>query len=50
MAAFNEINARLREIYRIFSMGGDATLEFVDAFDPFMGLNYSVMPPKKAWR
>ena len=31
-------------------MGGDATLELQDAFDPFQGLNYSVMPPKKAWR
>lgn len=31
-------------------MGGDATLEFVDSFDPFQGISYSVMPPKKAWR
>lgn len=50
LRAFHEINGRLREIYRVFSMGGDAALELVDSFDPFQGVAYAVMPPKKAWR
>ncbi|KAH0575730.1 SMC4-like protein [Spironucleus salmonicida] len=50
LTAFNDINQKLREIYRIFSMGGDAILELVNHFDPFEGIQFSVMPPKKAWR
>lgn len=38
MQAFNEINSKLREIYRIFSMGGDATIDLINPFDPFDGL------------
>ncbi|CAL6019611.1 SMC4-like_protein [Hexamita inflata] len=50
LKSLDEINERLREIYRIFSMGGDALLECIDNLDPFLGLQYSVMPPKKSWR
>ena len=31
-------------------MGGDALLELQNHFDPFEGVLFSVMPPRKAWR
>lgn len=31
--------------------GGDAELELIDSLDPFSdGINFSVRPPKKAWK
>lgn len=31
--------------------GGDAEMELIDSLDPFTdGVNFSVRPPKKAWK
>lgn len=48
---FNQISMRLKEMYQMITMGGNAELEFVDSLDPFSeGINFSVMPPKKSWK
>jgi structural maintenance of chromosome 4 len=37
--------------YQMITLGGDAELEWVDAYDPFKGgINFSVRPPKKSWK
>ncbi|KAJ1916560.1 Structural maintenance of chromosomes protein 4 [Mycoemilia scoparia] len=51
MAGFNKISYRLKEMYQMITMGGNAELELVDSLDPFSeGLVFSVMPPKKSWK
>jgi structural maintenance of chromosome 4 len=51
MAGFNEISQKLKEMYQMITMGGNAELELVDSLDPFSeGILFSVMPPKKSWR
>eukprot|EP00768_Dysnectes_brevis_P004155 gnl/Dysnectes_brevis/2963_a3644_710.p1 GENE.gnl/Dysnectes_brevis/2963_a3644_710~~gnl/Dysnectes_brevis/2963_a3644_710.p1 ORF type:complete len:1242 (-),score=281.18 gnl/Dysnectes_brevis/2963_a3644_710:34-3759(-) len=47
---FQIISTRLREMYRTLTLGGDAQLELVDTFDPFEGVVFSVMPPRKSWK
>ena len=48
---FDIITARLKEMYQMITMGGNAELEFVDTLDPFSeGISFSVMPPKKSWK
>lgn len=48
---FGKINMKLKEVYRMLTKGGDAQLEIIDIFDPFSeGINFSVRPPKKAWK
>ncbi|KAF9140327.1 hypothetical protein BGX30_006698 [Mortierella sp. GBA39] len=51
MAGFQIISMRLKEMYQMITMGGNAELELVDSLDPFSeGIIFSVMPPKKSWK
>lgn len=51
MTGFREISQRLKEMYQLITMGGNAELELVDSLDPFSeGVIFSVMPPKKSWK
>ncbi|KAK1818107.1 Structural maintenance of chromosomes protein 4 [Friedmanniomyces endolithicus] len=51
MEGFSIISMRLKEMYRMITMGGNAELELVDSLDPFSeGILFSVMPPKKSWK
>jgi len=51
MAGFSVITLRLKEMYQMITLGGDAELELVDSLDPFSeGLVFSVRPPKKSWK
>ncbi|KAJ1819544.1 Structural maintenance of chromosomes protein 4 [Coemansia sp. RSA 2599] len=51
MTGFNVISYKLKEMYQMVTLGGNAELELVDSLDPFSeGLVFSVMPPKKSWK
>ncbi|KAI5998259.1 RecF/RecN/SMC [Pisolithus albus] len=51
MAGFNLISLKLKEMYQMITLGGNAELELVDSMDPFSeGIIFSVMPPKKSWK
>jgi len=51
MEGFGIITAKLKEMYQMITMGGDAELELVDSLDPFTeGIVFSVRPPKKSWK
>ncbi|KAK4676068.1 Structural maintenance of chromosomes protein 4 [Podospora pseudoanserina] len=51
MEGFSTISLRLKEMYQMITMGGNAELELVDSLDPFSeGILFSVMPPKKSWK
>jgi structural maintenance of chromosome 4 len=51
MAGFSTITLRLKEMYQMITLGGDAELELVDSCDPFSeGIVFSVRPPKKSWK
>ncbi|CAG8592645.1 10545_t:CDS:10, partial [Ambispora leptoticha] len=51
MQGFTLISQKLKEMYQIITMGGNAELELVDSLDPFSeGILFSVMPPKKSWK
>jgi len=51
MAAFSIITSKLKEMYQMITLGGDAELELVDSLDPFSeGIVFSVRPPKKSWK
>jgi structural maintenance of chromosome 4 len=51
MQGFSTISLRLKEMYQMITMGGNAELELVDSLDPFSeGILFSVMPPKKSWK
>jgi structural maintenance of chromosome 4 len=51
MEGFVIISLRLKEMYQMITMGGNAELELVDSLDPFSeGILFSVMPPKKSWK
>ena len=51
MSAFRQISLKLKELYQLITMGGNAELELVDSLDPFTeGILFSVMPPKKSWK
>ncbi|KAJ8679871.1 hypothetical protein QAD02_015658 [Eretmocerus hayati] len=50
-AGFTMITGKLKEMYRMITLGGDAELELVDSLDPFSeGIVFSVRPPKKSWK
>ncbi|XP_046393575.1 structural maintenance of chromosomes protein 4 [Ischnura elegans] len=50
-AGFSTITFKLKEVYQMITLGGDAELELVDSLDPFSeGVNFSVRPPKKSWK
>ncbi|KAH8094744.1 RecF/RecN/SMC [Cristinia sonorae] len=51
MNGFSTISLKLKEMYQMITLGGNAELELVDSMDPFAeGIIFSVMPPKKSWR
>ena len=51
MAGFGIITSKLKEMYQMITLGGDAELELVDSLDPFTeGIVFSVRPPKKSWK
>ncbi|KAK9798137.1 hypothetical protein WJX73_006477 [Symbiochloris irregularis] len=51
MSGFNSISLKLKEMYQMITLGGDAELELVDSLDPFTeGIVFSVRPPKKSWK
>ncbi|KAI0253228.1 RecF/RecN/SMC N terminal domain-containing protein [Lactifluus subvellereus] len=51
MVGFSTISLKLKEMYQMITLGGNAELELVDSMDPFSeGIIFSVMPPKKSWR
>lgn len=35
LIGYNIIKLKLKEMYQMITLGGDATLEMVDSFDPF---------------
>ncbi|KAL1702733.1 RecF/RecN/SMC [Schizophyllum commune] len=48
---FNQISLKLKEMYQLITIGGNAELEYHDSLDPFSeGIDFSVMPPKKSWK
>ncbi|XP_064456079.1 structural maintenance of chromosomes protein 4-like isoform X2 [Ornithodoros turicata] len=51
MTGFGIITTKLKEMYQMITLGGDAELELVDSLDPFSeGIVFSVRPPKKSWK
>eukprot|EP00435_Cladocopium_sp_Y103_P033627 s1533_g8.t1 len=51
MEGFSVISMKLKEMYQMITLGGDAELELVDTLDPFNeGIHFSVRPPKKSWK
>lgn len=51
MEGFSIISMKLKEMYQMLTLGGDAELELVDNLDPFSeGIVFSVRPPKKSWK
>lgn len=51
MQGFSVITLKLKELYQMITLGGDAELELVDSLDPFSeGIVFSVRPPKKSWK
>ena len=51
MHGFHIISSKLKQVYQMITMGGNAELELVDSMDPFSeGVLFSVMPPKKTWK
>mmetsp|Transcript_6086 Transcript_6086/g.9026 ORF Transcript_6086/g.9026 Transcript_6086/m.9026 type:complete len:1325 (+) Transcript_6086:13-3987(+) len=51
MLGFGVISLKLKEMYQMITLGGDAELELVDSLDPFSeGIVFSVRPPKKSWK
>lgn len=51
MSGFSVITLKLKELYQMITLGGDAELELVDSLDPFSeGIVFSVRPPKKSWK
>ncbi|XP_074657787.1 structural maintenance of chromosomes protein 4-like isoform X2 [Tubulanus polymorphus] len=51
MTGFTVITTRLKEMYQMITLGGDAELELVDSLDPFSeGIVFSVRPLKKSWK
>jgi hypothetical protein len=49
MRGFSIITSKLKEMYQMITLGGDAELELVDSLDPFSeGINFrsaSYLPP-----
>lgn len=41
MAGFNAISLKLKEMYQMITLGGDAELELVDTLDPFSEVCYN---------
>ncbi|GIZ00639.1 structural maintenance of chromosomes protein 4 [Caerostris extrusa] len=51
MKGFNIITLKVKELYQMLTLGGDAELELVDSIDPFSeGIEFSVRPLRKSWK
>jgi hypothetical protein len=51
LEGFSFISSKLKEMYQLITIEGNAELELVDSLDPFSeGVLFSVMPPKKSWK
>ncbi|XP_055950961.1 structural maintenance of chromosomes protein 4-like [Argiope bruennichi] len=51
MRGFNIITLKVKELYQMLTLGGDAELELVDSIDPFSeGIEFSVRPLRKSWK
>nr|XP_023017853.1 structural maintenance of chromosomes protein 4 [Leptinotarsa decemlineata]XP_023017854.1 structural maintenance of chromosomes protein 4 [Leptinotarsa decemlineata] len=51
LTGFNIIRSKLKEMYQMITLGGDADFEMVDTYDPFAeGIQFNVRPPKKSWK
>jgi structural maintenance of chromosome 4 len=51
MSGFQIITMKLKEMYQMITLGGDAELELVDTLDPFSeGIVFSVRPKGKSWK
>mmetsp|Transcript_5244 Transcript_5244/g.12460 ORF Transcript_5244/g.12460 Transcript_5244/m.12460 type:complete len:1318 (+) Transcript_5244:93-4046(+) len=51
MEGFTTISMKLKEMYQMITLGGDAELELADPLDPFAeGIIFSVRPPRKSWK
>ena len=51
MDGFSVITLKLKEMYQMITIGGDAKLELVDSLDPFSkGIVFSIQHPKKSWK
>ncbi|KFM82568.1 Structural maintenance of chromosomes protein 4, partial [Stegodyphus mimosarum] len=51
MKGFNLITLKVKELYQMITLGGDAELELVDSLDPFAeGIEFSVRPLRKSWK
>ncbi|GJN14824.1 hypothetical protein PR202_gb01689 [Eleusine coracana subsp. coracana] len=51
MVRFKIISLKLKEVYQMITLGGDAELELVDTLKPFSeGVVFNVRPPKKSWK
>ena len=51
LTGFSTITLKLKEMYQMITLGGDAELELVDSLDPFSeGIVFSVRPPRKSWK
>ncbi|RKP07022.1 RecF/RecN/SMC [Thamnocephalis sphaerospora] len=51
MKGFTAISYKVKEMYQMITLGGNAELELVDSLDPFSeGIVFSVMPPRKSWK
>jgi structural maintenance of chromosome 4 len=49
-AGFSHISNKLKEVYQMITLGGDADLELVDSLDPFAGIGFTVRPYNKSWK
>ncbi|XP_968011.2 structural maintenance of chromosomes protein 4 [Tribolium castaneum] len=51
MQGYNTIRLKLKEMYQMITLGGDADFEIVDPCDPFAeGVQLNVRPPRKCWK
>ncbi|KAJ8924806.1 hypothetical protein NQ315_000960 [Exocentrus adspersus] len=51
LKGYNIIKLKLKEMYQMITLGGDADFEMVDSYDPFTeGIQFNVRPPKKSWK
>ncbi|KAF7268607.1 hypothetical protein GWI33_018297 [Rhynchophorus ferrugineus] len=51
ITGYNIIKLKLKEMYQMITLGGDADFEMVDTYDPFTeGIQLNVRPPRKTWK
>ena len=51
MGGFETITEKVKQMYQMITLGGDAELELVNTLAPFEdGVVFTVRPPKKSWK